>query len=133
MQRNNPKQLSFTEPSGKSTDGVRGEEWLHSYLISADLSHFSCEYENWEIGDSSAKLSYLSHGFFRYFGKFPPPVARRFIEELHDPASGPVIDPMVGSGTTLVEACMLRRSAIGLDVNPLSCLISYVVLGSGRI
>ena len=99
---------------------------LHSCLAEADLDQLRCDYESWEIEGSSAELNYLSHGFFRFFGKFPPPVAKRFILEFHDPEGGPVVDPMVGSGTTLVEAILLKRVAIGLDVNPLACLISKV-------
>jgi hypothetical protein len=105
---------------------VKSRGWVRDYLLASELNNRDCEYEDWEIKESSAELSYLTHGFFRYFGKFPPPVARRFIEELHDPSLGPIIDPMSGSGTSLVEALLLKRSAIGLDVNPLSCLAAKV-------
>lgn len=105
---------------------VKSRDWIREYLAASDLSRLACEYEDWEIKESSAELSYLTHGFFRYFGKFPPPIARRFIEELHDPTLGAVVDPMCGSGTTLVEALLLKRAAIGLDVNPLSCLAAKV-------
>jgi hypothetical protein len=105
---------------------VKSRDWVRDYLVSSELNNRDCEYEDWEIKESSAELSYLTHGFFRYFGKFPPPVPRRFIEESHDPTLGPVIDPMSGSGTSLIEALLLKRSAIGLDVNPLSCLAAKV-------
>jgi hypothetical protein len=104
----------------------QSNDWLSEYLMAAELEEFTGRAESWEIEGSNAKLSYLSHGFFRYFGKFPPPVAKRFIEELHNPKVGPVVDPMVGSGTTLVESKILRRPSIGLDVNPLSVLIAKV-------
>lgn len=105
---------------------MRSRDWILNYLDSANLSNLGCKSEDWEIKESSAELSYLTHGFFRYFGKFPPPVARRFIEELHDPAAGPVVDPMCGSGTSLVEALLQGRACVGLDVNPLSCLVAKV-------
>jgi site-specific DNA-methyltransferase (cytosine-N4-specific) len=35
-----------------------------------------------------------------------------------------VADIFCGSGTTLVEALLLKRNAIGIDANPLACLIS---------
>lgn len=121
------QQQFFDEQSvNEATTNHQNAEWLESYLASADLINRAPECESWEIKGSSAQLSYLTHGFFRYFGKFPPPVARRFIQEMHDPAIGPIIDPMVGSGTTLVEALLLKRHAIGFDVNPLAHLISKV-------
>ncbi|SVC50604.1 uncharacterized protein METZ01_LOCUS303458, partial [marine metagenome] len=80
----------------------------------------------WAIQGSNASMGYSTHAAFRFFGKFPPPVARRFIKELHHPSLGPVVDTMVGSGTTLVESSILGRKAIGLDINPLSVLISNV-------
>lgn len=42
------------------------------------------------------------------------------------PPEGTVFDPFCGSGTTLVEAFLAGRSAIGVDVNPLAALISKV-------
>jgi DNA modification methylase len=35
-----------------------------------------------------------------------------------------ILDPFMGSGTTLVEAQRLGRKSIGLDLNPIACLIS---------
>jgi DNA methylase len=35
-----------------------------------------------------------------------------------------VLDPFAGSGTTLIEAQRLGRRSLGVDVNPVSCLIS---------
>jgi hypothetical protein len=118
-------QLDFFNETNESQP-KGNKEWLQSYLAESELAGHDCGYEDWVIKESSAELSYLTHGFFRYFGKFPPPVARRFIEELHQPQFGPVVDPMCGSGTTLVEAVIRQRAAVGLDVNPLSCLTAKV-------
>jgi len=108
------------------TDRNTKEDWLQRYREEADLDSLGCAFDHWEIQKTNAQLGYLSHNFFRYFGKFPPPVAERFIKELHDPAKGPVVDPTVGSGTTLVEAMLAKTGAVGLDINPLSCLVSKV-------
>jgi hypothetical protein len=97
---------------------------LRSYLAQANLDHFGSASELWLIKESSHQLSYLTHNFFRFFGKFPPPVAERFIKELHDPALGPVLDPMMGSGTTLVEALRLGRASIGIDINPIFRIVA---------
>ena len=101
-------------------------EWLSEYKRHAELEFLDCPFEVWEIQGSNASMGYATHAIFRYFGKFPPPVARRFITDFHDPSIGPVIDTMAGSGTTLVEAAILGRKAIGFDINPLSVLISNV-------
>jgi len=118
--------MATEQGNGACLPRCHDHKWLGSYLAAAELDSFDCESESWHIEGSSAELNRASHGFYRYFGKFPPPVAGRFIREAHDPTLGPVVDPMVGSGTTLVEAMLLKRRAVGLDVNPLSCLISKV-------
>jgi len=105
---------------------VKQSDWLSGYRRDAELESLNCPFEVWEIQGSNASMGYATHAIFRYFGKFPPPVARRFITDFHDPSIGPVIDTMVGSGTTLVEAAILGRKAIGFDINPLSVLISNV-------
>ncbi len=102
------------------------DEWLKRYREQSALNHLSCEFEYWEIQKTNSEISYLSHDFFRYFGKFPPPVAERFINNLHEKDKGPVVDPTTGSGTTLVEAIISNDNAVGMDINPLSCLVSKV-------
>ncbi len=52
-----------------------------------------------------------------YRGNFAPQIPRNLI--LNYSSEGELIlDPMVGSGTTLIEARLLNRNAIGIDVNP---------------
>src|SRR5262245_35995834 len=51
-----------------------------------------------------------------YRGNFAPQIARNVI--LNYSAEGElVLDPMCGSGTTLIEARLLNRNALGYDVN----------------
>ncbi len=53
----------------------------------------------------------------KYRGNFAPQIARNLI--LNYSSEGELIlDPMVGSGTTLIEAKLLHRSAVGIDINP---------------
>lgn len=99
---------------------------LESYLKESKLEQFKKKSEIWRIEESSKKLQYFTHGFFRYYGKFPPPVASKFLEEYHKKSDEVILDPMVGSGTTLVEASLRNVDAIGLDVNELSVMLSKV-------
>lgn len=68
---------------------------------------------------------YATHGLHAFAAKCPPQLARFAISRYSQPGQL-VLDPMAGSGTTLVEARLLGRSAIGFDLDPLACLIARV-------
>lgn len=76
---------------------------------------------DWDFAD--AKTSYLTHGVHPYPAKFIPQIPNALIQELSS-VGDTVGDIFCGSGTTLVEALTLKRHAIGVDANPLACLIS---------
>lgn len=63
------------------------------------------------------------HSFHRYFGKLIPAIPRFAIKEFTK-EEDIIFDPFCGSGTTLVEAYLAGRNSYGIDLNPLSCLIS---------
>jgi hypothetical protein len=65
------------------------------------------------------------HGIHSYPAMMAPPVARRLIAELTSEGDW-VLDPFCGSGTVLAEAALLKRKAIGYDINPLALLIAKV-------
>ena len=81
--------------------------------------------ETWTDLGTNQQLAYATHGIFRYFGKFPPPIATYMISQ-YTKEKDLVIDPMCGSGTTALEAGILKRRCAVNDVNPLSVLISKV-------
>ena len=67
---------------------------------------------------------YASHDVHAFAAKFPPQLPRAFIRGLT--ASGDVVlDPMMGSGTTIVEALLEGRRGIGLDIDPLALRVSH--------
>ncbi|GIV68324.1 MAG: hypothetical protein KatS3mg048_1186 [Caldilinea sp.] len=68
---------------------------------------------------------YASHDFHAFPAKFPPALPDAFIRGLTAPGDA-VLDPMMGSGTTIVEAYLARRRGIGSDIDPLAYLISRV-------
>ena len=71
-------------------------------------------------------LRYATHGLHEYRGKFFPQLVRALINIAQVPDNGIVLDPMCGSGTTLVETRLAGRAAYGLDMNPLSVFIARV-------
>jgi len=68
---------------------------------------------------------YATHGLHSYAAKCPPQLVRFGIEN-YSQSGDTILDPMVGSGTTLVEARLLGRNASGYDIDPLACLIAQV-------
>jgi DNA modification methylase len=73
--------------------------------------------------DSFKNKGYLTHNFHSFPAKFVPQIPRIVIEKLSIPGSV-VMDPFCGSGTTLVEAKLTGRHSIGIDINPISLVVS---------
>ncbi len=76
---------------------------------------------DWNFTD--AKTTYLTHGLHPYPAKFIPQIPNALIQALSS-VGETVADIFCGSGTTLVEALALKRDTVGVDANPLACLIS---------
>ena len=56
--------------------------------------------------------------------KRQPPQLARYALRYYSKPGELLLDPMVGSGTALVEACMMGRNALGYDIDPLARLIA---------
>jgi DNA modification methylase len=78
-----------------------------------------------DLDFGSSDSGYASHAIHPFAAKFPPQIPRLFIQELTESGDS-VLDPMAGSGTTIVEALMLRREAFGFDIDPLAVRLSTV-------
>ena len=61
-----------------------------------------------------------------YPAKFIPEIPRALLAALPLPNGTAVLDLFCGSGTTLVEAQRLGLPSVGIDLNPIACLISRV-------
>ena len=61
-----------------------------------------------------------------YPAKFIGDLPRALIETLPCPENTIIFDPFVGSGTTLIEAQRFGIPSVGVDLNPIACLISRV-------
>ena len=74
-------------------------------------------------GDGGLAGEY-THAFHSYPARFHPWVPRRLLAG--EPDAARVLDPFVGSGTTMVEAVVAGRRAFGCDINPLAVMLSRV-------
>lgn len=100
------------EPPKKSIHHLDYKSSLQK-LLSEDLNFH---------GENS---SYATHNFHAFPAKFPPQLPKKFIIGLTF-AGERVLDPMSGSGTTVLEAMLLGRYGIGVDMDPLALSISKV-------
>lgn len=67
------------------------------------------------------------HGLYRYPARFSPQFAAAAIQLVTDPGDL-VLDPFVGSGTTLYEAMRHNRRCIGVDISPISTFLVKAML-----
>ena len=64
------------------------------------------------------------HRWFRYREGYSTGLVKEFIKDL--PRGSIILDPFCGAGTTLLAAREAGLPSIGLDVNPISTLVSRV-------
>lgn len=114
-----PSQLSLPFIQTKDVPVTSGESYLQRLVtvLSSDL----------DFHDQDGR--YASHNLHSFPAKFPPQLPRVFINNLTEPEDV-VLDPMMGSGTTVLEALLGGRKAIGFDIDPNALLISKVKTGS---
>lgn len=136
MKRNSRQQtFSFIEDGPKSKPSavkasldIRGPNTLTDneklLLKNCKLSKFA-PVEVWTAIGTNKQMAYSTHGIFRYFGKFPPPIATHLIST-YTQKQDVVLDPMSGSGTTGVEAVLSGRRCVLNDISPLSILLARV-------
>lgn len=78
----------------------------------------------------STTTTAFTHGLHRFAAKFIPPVPAWALDTFGSPwgrqVNPPrvVLDPFMGSGTTLVEAVLRGGTSIGVDVDPLARFIA---------
>lgn len=65
------------------------------------------------------------HRLHPYLGKFIPQLVEWFLSRFFQP-NDIILDPFMGSGTTLVQANEMKMHSIGIDISPFNCLIARV-------
>ena len=71
----------------------------------------------------SNRTTALTHGMHRFPAKYIPQIPGWVMDQFAE-TDGGVLDPFCGSGTTLVEGLVRSRKTIGIDCDPLACMIS---------
>ncbi|MBW1698494.1 MAG: hypothetical protein JRH18_15285 [Deltaproteobacteria bacterium] len=64
------------------------------------------------------KTGYATHGLFPYRGKFHPQMIKGLINIMGLKPGDTILDPMMGSGTVLIEATLMGIKSVGIDVSP---------------
>ena len=64
------------------------------------------------------KTGYGTHGLFPYRGKFHPQMVKALLNIMALKPADTVLDPMMGSGTVCIEACLMGIKSIGIDASP---------------
>lgn len=97
------------------------------YLISEPLNIKEWEPKEFKM-ESTTVWSFKNRGNWathngNYRGNWSPYIPRNLILRYSNEGDT-ILDPFLGSGTTLVETKLLRRKGIGIDINPDSIKIS---------
>jgi len=74
------------------------------------------------------KTGYATHGLFPYRGKFHPQMIKGVINVMGLKPGETVLDPMMGSGTVLIEAKLMGIKSIGVDASPFCRFMTQVKL-----
>lgn len=76
---------------------------------------------------NTSSVTQHTHGFHKYPAKFIPQLPKWAINKyLKNQTNRLILEPFCGSGTTLIESSLSGNYSIGIDIDPLSALISKV-------
>ncbi|HEY2545204.1 MAG TPA: DNA methyltransferase [Candidatus Acidoferrum sp.] len=92
-------------------------------------SHLISELEatDWDFANSTNESD--AHNIHPFPAKFIAEIPRKILSFFRVPPGTAVLDPFAGSGTALLEAQRLGLDYVGVDLNPISVLISRVKTG----
>lgn len=113
----------------KTTPKLLGSQWLFKILFKI-------------IEPVSDKLSFLKKGgrllltdayrFTEYKTTCPPEIAQRLIKRFSQ-VGDTVLDPFLGSGTTMKIADQLKRKCVGIEINPETIPTIFNKVGKDKI
>ena len=121
MGENERERLHFDSDKQMAVDVA--EEALDACDVHARLTSI-----DWDFTDR--ERPHAIEAIHPYPAKFIGELPRALMRTLPCPKGTFVFDPFAGSGTTLVEAQRLGLPSVGVDLNPIACLIARVKTGN---
>jgi hypothetical protein len=99
-----------------------GDIYTHHFLMCTGESlklpaHSSSRLKSF-FENNLFRTGYATHGLFPYRGKFHPQMIKGLMNIMGLKPGDKVLDPMMGSGTVMVEACLMGIHSIGIDASP---------------
>lgn len=79
------------------------------------------------------KTGYATNGLFPYRGKFHPQMIKGLINIMGCKPGDTVLDPMMGSGTVLIEATLMGMDSIGIDASPFCSFMTKAKIDGLRV
>jgi len=122
---------SITTDRRLFTEQVKREATMTVAHNGIDIGEFSTVLPLTDVVSAPRRrcLRYGPHGLHEYRGKFFPQLVRSLLNIAKLDTGCTVLDPMCGSGTTLVETAVTGMHALGIDMNPLSVFMSSTKTG----
>lgn len=79
---------------------------------------------DWDFAQSAKGKTI--HSIHPYPAKFIPEIPLAVIDTIKPDKASVILDPFCGSGVSLVAAQQRGYEAVGIDLNPIACLLSWV-------
>jgi hypothetical protein len=97
-------------------------DWTRHFLICSGEplrlpKHSSSQLRSF-FQSNQFRTGYATHGLFPYRGKFHPQMIKGLLNAMGLRPGDTVVDPMMGSGTVLIEAKLMGINSLGLDASP---------------
>ena len=106
-------------------DPFRSSSYPRGVTGSLEYKEAFCKILNEDFDFHGENSGYATHNFHAFPAKFPPQLPNKLIKALTIPGEK-ILDPMAGSGTTVLEAMLLGRHGIGVDIDPVALNLSKV-------
>ena len=126
--------LAYWERIGENPPKMTRQVMLENTYTGAEVYEQIHLFEDMDINIRQSRvLRYGLHDIHEYRGKFFPQLVRACINISGIAPGSIVLDTFCGSGTTLCEARIRGMRSLGIDLNPLSVMITRVKTGLLKI